>query len=402
MERYHQNSHISHYWHLPLALKNKYNDLVIADSLRMLALSMISLFIPIFLLEYGFSVLEVAMMELGLFMGCLLGHRLLLANISILGIKKIMIASYFFNILLYLSLFYIDRLVDNFGGVFFLFFIAVLDVFGMTLYWTSHHVYFLGVAETKNEGKRLGLLLAIPSLISMSGPFVGSLLISNYSFRGVFLISTILLITAAYVLFFTNDVSVKLKLKAKDFWDFHHLRKNLIFIIQGASYVATGFIWPLLLFFMSVKLVSMGIIYFISNILYASVSYFGGKISDTKNSKKISRISSVGHGLSLIFRSLSNTVIMMTAFQAMGGFFGGLLHVSLDTGFFKHSRRKMGSAIMNRELYMHFGRMMAVLIFLAALPAFGLVEALVFVMIICGAMVFCLNILIEKKNFLVD
>ncbi len=402
MERHNQHSHISHHWHLPLVLKNKYNDLVIADSFRMLALSMISLFVPIFLLDYGFSIKEVALMELILFLGCILGHELVLANISRLGVKSVMIASYFFNVFLYLSLFYIDYLVSNFGNIVFLFFIAVLDVFAMALYWTAHHAYFLGVTGVKNEGKKLGILLAVPGLISVAGPFIGGVLITTISFHGVFLVSTVLLMIAAYVLFFTNDVSVEINLSSKDIWDFGHFKKNFIFVIQGASYVATGLVWPLLLFFMSVKLISMGIIYFISGTVYSLVSYLGGRMSDTKNSKKISRISSVGHGFSLIFRALSSTIFSMTAFQTMGGFFGGLLHVSLDSGFYKHSHGKMGSAIMNRELYMYMGRIGILLIFIASLSAFTVIEALVLIMIISGGLVFTLNILIGCDNSLVD
>ena len=403
MERHHQNLHISHHWHLSDVLKNKYNDLVVADTFRLLALSMVSLFVPIFLLDFGYSIYAVCMFELMIFVGSLIVHFLVARNISFFGVKKTMIVSYIFNVLFYLVLFYSDILAEDFGGNTFLVFLAFLDIVALSFYWTSHHVYFLSVTEMKSGGKKLGILLAIPNMIGIAGPFLGSVLITSVGFKGVFLISSILLVVAAYVLSFSKNIVTAVKVNLKDVLDFKGLRKNLIFVIQGTSYVATGFAWPLLLFFMSIKLISMGLLYLISGVVYSTVSYLGGKKTDTKgNSKKISQMGAIGQGFSLIFRSLSTTILGMTVFQTLGGFFGGLLHVSLDSCFYRHSHKNVGSAIMNRELYMYIGRIMMIIVFLAALSSFTVTESLIFVLMISGVFLFLLNLIVKNDSSFLD
>lgn len=404
MERHHQNLHISHNWHLSEVLKNKYNDLVLADTFRQVALSIISLFIPIYLLQLGvFSFTQIAWMELLSFMGCIFGHYYILANITSWGVKRTMIVSYFFNIILYLLLFYSKGLINSLGSNYYLILVALLDMIGMSFYWSAHNVYFLGVTEkSHHQGRRLGLLLAIPSLVGIVGPFLGSVLIESFGFHVAFLVSTVFLIFAAYILTFTDDVKIEIKLNIKSVLDLKGFRKNIIFMIQGVSYLATGLLWPLLLFGLSVKLVSVGFLYLISGSGFAIVNYFGGKSSDGVGARKNSRIGALGHAFFLTLRALSTTILAMTTFQTLDSFFHGLLQICLTAGFFKHAHENVGNAIMNRELYMYLGRILIVVVFLVALLYFAFVEALIFGIIFSAMLILGLNLIIKNDFSLVN
>jgi MFS transporter, DHA1 family, multidrug resistance protein len=403
MDRHNQNTHISLHHHLSDVLRNRYNDLVIADSFRMLALSMISLFIPIFLLKSGYSILNVAFFELGIFVVSILGHYFVVSHISKIGVRRSMITSYFLYIILYLLFFYADSFASDGGKISFLMILLVIEAVADSMYWSSYHVYFLGVTEQKeNAGKKLGILVAIPNIVSIAAPFLGGVLITGFGFKGVFLISTILLVIASYVLFFTKDSPVDIKLENKKVFDFGDIRKNLIFVIQGGTYAATGVMWPLLLFFLSINLISMGLLFLISSLVFSAVTYLGGKQSDSKGTRKITRIGAAGQGVSLIFRALSTSIVGLTIFQTMGGIFGGLLDISLDCGFYKHSHKDVGSAIMNREFYMYTGRIIITLIFLAALYSFPIIESLIFVIMVSGALLFFLNFIVKRNYSILD
>lgn len=403
MERHHNRSHFIHNFSFSRFVHNKYNDLLLADSFRIFALSMISLFIPIFLIkEAGYTVVEVVLMELVMFFGALAAHYFVLKNISAWGVKKAMITSYAFNISLYLSLFYYKVLIDDFGEITFLAIIAFLEILSMAFYWTAHHVYFLSVSSVESDGKKTGVLLAVPTLVSIFGPLLGGILITKFGFRGIFLLSSILLSFASYVLFFTSEIKTKITLDLRKVFDFEKMSKNIIYFIQGCYYVTTGLFWPLFLFFSSIKLISMGFLFFFSNLAYALVVYLGGKNSEKNGCRKLSRIGAIGQSMSLSLRVSVEAINAITAVQTLGGIFGGLLHVNLETGFYKNSHKHHGSAIMNRELYMYLGRITFMLLFLLLLASFSIFEALVAMILSLAFLMLALNLIIRTDRYLMN
>jgi YQGE family putative transporter len=266
------------------------------------------------------------------------------------------------------------------------------------MYWSAHHIYFLQSTTCENEGEKLGLSQSIPLLISIAGPFIGGVLIVNYSFREVFLFSTLLLVAASFSLFFSEDIKIKAEVTWKKVIDTKNFRKNTIFFLHGLGYCATSYVWPLLLFLSSINLIAMGFFYFLSNLVNAIIGYFGGKSADKNGTNKILKIGATGHSFSMIFRALSSTALFMATFQSMGGFFGGLMHIAIDTSFYKNAHSDIGNAIMNREFYMHLGRVTAILIFLLALYIFPLKLALILTLMVAGVFTFLLLLIVRGDD----
>ncbi len=400
MDRYNHHLHIIKYLDLNKHLHNKFNDLVIADTFRLLALSMISVFIPIFLFEkININLWNIALFELATFILSIFFHFFFIPLTGKIGVKKIMIASYLINSLSCLILYFGVQLNLFLGTLYFITAIAIFNALPLSMYWSAHHIYFLKSTCSKNEGEKLGILQSIPLTISIIGPFIGGLLIVRYSFREVFLFSTFLLFVASFSLFLSNDIKTKVKLSWSKILDTKNFKKNSVFFLQGLGYCATSFIWPILLFVNSVNLVLMGFFYLLSNLFSALMVYLGGKKADKNGSCKIIKIGAIGHSLSMIFRALSTTFVFMATFQSMGGIFGGLLHIAIDTSFYKNSHKHIGNAIMNREFYMHLGRITTILIFMMALLIFGFNYkiSLIFVLLAAGAGTFLL-LLIVKNN----
>lgn len=402
MHKYHHDLHIDKHLHLTKFLSNKYNELLVADVFRLLSLSMISIFLPIYLLGINFSISAVVWMELSMFVLIIFAHYYVMKKIGDWGIKRTLVVSYLLNVVFYVALYYSDVLISDFGKLFFVLVIIALNVSTTSLYWSAHHLYFISSTKVKNQGGKLGLLVGLPTFVGIIGPFMGSVLITEFGFKEAFVVSGFFMSIASIVLFFSDDIKVKIKLDIKKIFDVKNRAKNTVYVMQGISYAATGFIWPVLLFYLGIKLISMGLLYLFSNTAYAAVSYLGGISADKNGNMKIGRIGAIGHGLSLILRTLSSTIALLTTFQTMGGVFGGLMQVALNTGFYKYSHKDVGNSIMNREMYMHFGRIFTVLAFLLALPFATIEGALIFVLILAGISVFSLIIFIKKGNLIVD
>ena len=399
MHKYHHESHIAKHIHISRFLHNKYNNLLTADTLRLIALSMVSLFVPIFLYKnLGISILQISLYELYVFIACIVFHYYVLLNISGWGVKRTLIISYFLNIFFYLILAISLPYISGFGVISFLIFLGIFDATSSSFYWIAHHVYFLNATKAENEGEKLGLLMGVPTFASIISPLLGATVITIFGFYGSFFVSGLFMFIASMILLYAENIIVAdLHMNFKKILDFGGMRKNIIFTIQGAGTVATGFFWPILLFFLAVKLISIGFLYLISNLVYALVSYFGGKRIDKNGSTGVGKFGAIGHGLSLILRALSTTIFGITTFQTMGGIFSGLLHVALDGSFYKKAHNDMANNVMNREFYMHIGRIIIILVFILLLPLFTIIEASVISLILSGALIFVLVLFFEKK-----
>jgi MFS family permease len=383
-------------------IHNRYYDLIIADTLRYIALALISLFIPIYLLEIGYSIFTIAVFEIGLFVGSIFFHFIILSNINRIKVKRSMILSYLADILFYVLLYNSADLINLLGSYKFLLILVLVHVMASTFYWTAHHIYFFNSSNSKNGGEKLGLLKSIPVAIGVISPFLGGVLITVYGFHIAFFVSVLLLILASIGLFFSKGIHAEFKIVKSKVFDFNYDIKNWIYFIEGFDYTAATFMWPVFMFVMAVKIVSMGIIYFFANTAYSIITYIGGKFSDRHGVRKIGRIGVIGRGLSLIIRSFSKTVPGMTFALIIGGSFGSLIHIYLDYGFYMHSREHQGSAIMNRELYMHLGRMTLVFFLLFLMMFWSARISLMIAMITAGFLDIILNFIIKRDKNIID
>ncbi|MFH1745053.1 MAG: MFS transporter [bacterium] len=400
MEKYSYNSHFSKHWRLGRFFHNKYNDLVIADTFRLIALSMFSIFIPIFLIrDAGYSILDICFFEIASFFAVIILYYFTLKYLISTGVKRILIISYLLNIVFLLILYFFDTLISDFGRFAFLSMVYFFGIVPCVFYWSAHHVYFLDSIRSADEGKKLGIMTAIPTIMGIASPFIGSILITQAGFKGVFIISAALMVVASGALFFSSDIKIKLNLNFEKIIDLKNMKKNMTYAIQGIGYTATGLIWPLFLFFISIKLISMGFLYLFSNIASAVTYYFVGSKTDKPGSKNLGRIGAVGHGLFLILRAIFETILAMTAFQIMGGIFSGVLNTALDSNFFKRSHNDIGNAIMNRELYMYVGKIFFVSIFIVGLIFMNIIGALVLTLIMAGVIILTLNIVIKYEEW---
>ncbi|RLC36172.1 hypothetical protein DRH27_05610, partial [Candidatus Falkowbacteria bacterium] len=317
---------------------------------------MIVLFVPIFLYKIGFSVLTIACYLFFIFIASIISHFLIFKYFIKLGVKKILITSYILDIFFYLFLFSSETIINLFGSFPFIALTALLYILSTTLYWSAHHVYFINTTTIKKSGNKLGILLAVPAIFAIIGPFLGGLLITGFSFKIAFLTSALLMIIASISLLFSKNIKIaKPKLKLKKILDVKKMRKNIIYFFQGIIFAATGFIWPFYLFIASIKLISIGAIYLLSNFLCSAASYLTGKETDKKGNKLLSIIGIMGHSLTMIFRALAKSIGGITIIQGIGGLFGGIFTTALEAGFLRHAHKDAYNKTMNRELYMHLG-----------------------------------------------
>ena len=150
LEKYFHTAHIHRFIH------NKYNELVISNTLRTFAISLISLFLPIYLLDLGYSIITIIIFEILLLFAITITHFQTIRLMKY-GVRKIMIGSYIISIMFYVLLYNSAFLIDSLSRIGFLVIIGVFNVISLSLFWMSFHLYFLKSTK-KNTGKKIGFL----------------------------------------------------------------------------------------------------------------------------------------------------------------------------------------------------------------------------------------------------
>jgi len=384
------------------AMHNRYYDLVIADALRSAALSMVALFVPLFLLKKGYEIDIVTVYYLSFYILSIIGHYALLKVINKIGIKKSLVISYATEIIFCVVLYNYEKLTDAFGNNFYFLFLIIPAVMAAVFYWTAHHIYFFASSHAKNEGAKLGFLYAVPTILAIFMPFLGGFLITVFGFKLTFAISIILLILASFVLFLSRSINARVDIQTDKIFDFYKDNKNWIYFIQGVDFFVAGIIWPIYMFIMSINFLSIGFIYIFANAANAASCYVSGKIADKIGSRTLGRVGVVGHAASLVLRAFSEKVLSMSIALTLGGLFTGVMQISLDSAFYKHSHKNIGSAMMNRELYMHLGRIFMVLFFLFCLLIWNVYISLVITMLFAAFIVFMLNFVIKRDKVIIE
>jgi DHA1 family inner membrane transport protein len=377
-------------------MHDKYNDLVISNTLRTFALSLISLFLPIFLLRQGFDVMEVVIFEIFLLTGSIFSHFHML-KMTKYGLKRMMIISYLISIVFYIILYNTQTLLPFFGKFGYLVIIAVTNIAFASMFWTAFHLYFIKSTKAKETGSKYGFLLSIPVVLGIVSPFVGSLLITYAGFNMTFLVAIILVSIGGVALLFSKEIKFESKPHVKKMFGFDR-HMNMMFFFEGANIAATSFLWPIILFVLGIQILSMGFLYLFSNLLFALTSFYSGKISDMHGNRKIMSIGSLGHGLSLVLRAVSRTIYFMTFAQSLGGLFGALLFIPFRSKFYKLSHKDASNSIMNREIYHHIGRIAVFCIILFLLFFVPVLEALVITLLICALLTLGFSIVIREME----
>lgn len=219
--------------------------------LHVLARSLISIFIPILLLQDGFSLSIVILyyvlyhafdVPLNFFAGRL---------IELIGARKVMFLANIFIIFFFIGLNTITP--DQFW---FLIFLALLAALYDTFYWVGHLFLFMkSDTDASKAGSETGVLYSIKKIATMLGPIVGAGLLLFVSQTALVALAVILFLCSAIPLIYVDDFNDKPDLIKTSRW---RLRDFFANTVDTNNLISTGLysihrkaeliIWPLFLY----------------------------------------------------------------------------------------------------------------------------------------------------------
>ena len=344
-----------HYLHF---LKNReLNELYISVAIKSFALSMISIFIPIFLLKLNYSLTSVL-----IFYAILNAtHALFIIPATKIsskyGFKHSILYSIPILIIFYLALFTLEQ----FNWPIYL--LAVIFGISNSLFWMGYHVDFSKFSDKENRGKEVGMTKIVSLIFHVLGPVIGGLILTFIGFEALFATVSVLLIASAIPLFFSKDIHESIPFSIKGIFKGQKIKDTLAFAGHGIESGISSVIWPIFIFFTILNnFTTLGLVSSLSILLSLVFVFIVAKFSD------------IHRKLVLKIGALLNTIIwgvkffVKTTFQVfiVDSFYGisqTLISIPFDAlSYDKANKSNIVKFIMFREMTVQAGRVTLFLI----------------------------------------
>lgn len=357
---YYHGGYLPHWqinWQLP-----GLTGLYLNAFLRNLALAMINIFIPLYILNTTKNLGFIFAYYLSWhFFQLLLDYPLVFLVTKIGPDNSSLISSF-------LLAFHLWALVMVKQNIAFLVLAALLSAILTPLYWIPYHLAFVKLGKQEKYGESFSFLSIFGQITSALGPLMGGFFIAFWGFTNLFILVIILIFISTIPLFFdkfkkTNSMpswqTIFKGLLSKDY------RSDLLaFWGIGMEAFVYDVFWPIFVFSVVESYKTLGIISSASLLLSLIVLFWAGKYVDKKG-PGILKIGVAGNSLNWLTR-----VFLKTAHQFLiADFFYHLGRILLWTPFNAVMYKKaiqQGALefLTKRELSIHSGGFLAAFVVL--------------------------------------
>jgi len=337
------------------------NELYISVAIRAFAISLIGVFIPIYLYQLGYS-----FQSIFIFFAFYALYNLIFmipaAKISCrIGLKHSILVSMPFLIIFFLLLFSIEKF--NWS----LYFITFFGGVHSALFWFSFHTDFSRFSEKKKRGSQVGFSKIVVSVFSAVAPLLGGLILYYFSFKILFIIVAFLLFISTYPLFLSKEVHEPLNISLKDFFKGQKIKNIVAYIGSGMETRIGSVIWPLFIFIFILQegYVSLGTLSSVGLFFTIAATFTISKVSDL-NLKFFLKVGSLLTAIIWLIKSFVKTPLQLFVIEGFYGISLASLNVPFDAiNYNKANRSQRARIILEREIYIKIGAI--TIMFLAAI-----------------------------------
>jgi len=348
--------------HKILRMKKELKEVYANQVIETLALFMIGIFIPAFLIESGFSFINAAVFMIMQWVFYAVTVPLSGKISSRIGVKHtILLRSPI--LIAYLAA------VMSIGSFPWLYSAAVmLGGMSLSLYWVSINTEYVRTSDKRSEGEEAGMLFGLPHVSAVIGPLAGAAILTLMGFPVLFAISVALILLSVAPLFLSDDYrSPDFRLKG-----IHLLmdRKRAVFYLAlGIVYSADFVFWPLHVFMKS-GLVVLGVAASLAGLGMMAFTLIVGKASNTiKGRRRVTRTGAFLLAILWVLRILADSEIEFLVLSLMGGFIITSVYISLYADFAKFAKKNgIARSVVFRQFWAATGHFLPFMILAALAP----------------------------------
>lgn len=252
------------------------------------AASLVSIFIPIYLLKIGNSLLEV-MIFLIVQHTALLGTSFFAVFFSNRRGLVWTLRVRFLFLFIYLFLLYLLR--DDSVSIP-IYFVAIIGGIEAALYWIPINVLFTRYADEKAMAKQMSHFFVLPEALSLAAPIIGGVVASYFGFPALFVFAFIVNILALYFLRGLHQEKTNFQFSLKRFKQVWQNNKPYFIseFFDNISEETVGIIFPIVAWFNLQNLVDIGLVGTFLSLGMMAFTFIIGRFADKYDKKKMLRI----------------------------------------------------------------------------------------------------------------
>lgn len=361
---------------------SEYTALYLTHTMRALAVSLIGIFLPIYIFTISGSYMLFHHNPVINGLSWILSYFLLrsvftwvatmlLGNLifSKIHFQLSMVISFVF-LIAEILLWYLSQ-----GSLYLILLAGALAGFKVTLYWIPYHIFFVRKSGRKRQqfGKKIGLRFFLIRIISAIGPAIGGLIIVNYGFNALFMTSISILVVAALpIAFVVHEWQHKkhsvIKVIEKYVFNPKYLKLNLAFVGSSMDTIIYSILWPVLLFLVLDNFAKIGFLNSISFLVSSATVLIIGKYIDKHGTKVVHGIGAFLNSLLYLPRMIFSSAWLFYALDLSDRLIMGTYTLPTMALSYEKARKIDGSDfIIFRELSIHAGIIFTVTLSLVVL-----------------------------------
>lgn len=338
-----------------LYIKKELGEIYLNKIIEGFAISMIGIFIPVYLLTLGYP-LYVAILFMSIswmtsfFAGPFSGKLS-----SIVGFKHTILYRAPIFIIFLLMLVAVQAFPSPLP-------IALIGGISLAMYWVPLNAEFAKNADKIHQGQEIGNLVAMPYMAAMLAPTLAAFILQSLGFPVLFMLVIVLVIFSVVPLFLSSDYKEK-GFRIRSFKFFANRRLNTYFFLKGFLYAGEFMMWNILVFLQFGVLV-LGIAASLSGLGTIVLTFFMGRFNNKpERRKKLIRIGGIFYALTWITRIFVSTPLEAFILSFIGGLLLIFIWIPVYSLFCDYARDNgILRSTVSREMWLNMGRFLPAMV----------------------------------------
>jgi len=311
------------------------------------AFSLVSIFIPIYLLRLGNSIAEVMLFLIlhnivlfaSAFVVVFLSNRLGL--VRTLRIRFIFLA-------IYLFLLYLLQTKSSLS----IYFVAIVGGIEGAFYWIPLNVLFTRYAQAKAMAKQMSHFFVLPEALGLLAPLIGGIVAALFGFPALFVLVFVVSIAAISFLRGLNREKTNFRFslqRFKEVW----LRNKIYFISEFFDNITeetVGIIFPIVVYLSLYSLTDVGLIGTLLSVGMMGFTLIIGRFADRYNKKKMLRVGALLLIATFLGTFLTQSAVGFYIVSMLLGFFLRFFLVPYNAFLYQNAKTDDAQFLVLREL----------------------------------------------------
>lgn len=339
----------------PHHIRREIRELYLATLILNIGVAMVLLFEPIYLYSIGYSLQQILLFFLIVYILYFFLVPLGARFAKRFGYEHSIVVSTFIFIAYYFVLY-------NIATVPILFFIApVLYAFQKTFYWPAYHADFARHADRREEGREIGAIDMMVLAVNVIAPFLAGVIVNFFGFATLFVVVSIIFVVSNIPLLSTPEIFVPKPFPyALAYKNLAKKPKAVVGYLGYGEELILLVVWPIFLALVLKNFLTVGSLVAFSTLITVIVTLIIGKTSDIKNRRRLLRFGSIGYSLVWFARTIAQTSWGVFVVDTLSRLSKEMVSVPLVALTYDRAKQKsVMQTIMTFEMSLVVGKMIA-------------------------------------------